>query len=528
MSVRGASRPALRVGAGIALSRLSGFLRDAVFAYFFGTGIAADAYAAALRIPNVLRNLLGEGALSASMIPVYSGLLQRGDDERARRLAGTLWSGLLLLAGTLSAIGIMAAPWLTALLVPGWEREATDLTLRLVRILFPMAGFMMLGGWCLGILNSHRRFFLAFAAPVLWNVTQIAALWVAAALGASSLILILAWATLAGGFLQFVVQLPLVVRLLRGLPWSFDWRAPAPRTVVRNFVPVVTSAGVYQVSSFLDVILASFVAHGAVSALYYAQRLYWLPLSLFGIAIAAAALPELSRDAEAAARDLLRRRVAVGFRQVLFFVLPSAAAFLTFGDLMVAVLFQRGDFGPESAHVVTVFLGVSAFGLVAASSNRLFASGFHAMLDTRAPLRYAVVAVAVAVLVGGGLLFRLRGAVQPGALAAVGLAAGGALGAWLNLALLWRGLRRRIGALFTWADLRYVAGVGTACMPAGAAALVAEALVSSTASRATTAGQAILLVAAAIAFGVVYWLATKALGVAAPGWIPGPAPMPEP
>jgi putative peptidoglycan lipid II flippase len=219
--------------------------------------------------------------------------------------------------------------------------------------------------------------------------------------------------------------------------------------------------------------------------------------------------------------------VADGFRQVVFFVFPSAAAFLTFGDLIVTLLFQRGDFGPDSAHVVTVILGVYAFGLVASSSIRLFASGFHAMLDTRTPLRYAVVAVTVGVLVGGGLLFRLRGAVEPGALAAAGLAAGGALGAWLNVALLWRGLRRRIGSLFSWADLRYVAGVGTACMPAGAAALVAETVLSPAVDRAATPGQAILLFAAAAAFGVVYWLATKALGVARPGWIPGPAPIPE-
>lgn len=517
------SGSALFVGAGISLSRLTGFLRDAVFAFFFGTGVAADAYAAALRIPNVLRNLLGEGTLSASLIPVYSGLLQGGDHAGARRLAGTLWSGLWLLAAALSLVGILAAPWLTTLLVPGWEREATQLTVRLVRILFPMAGFMILGGWCLGILNSHRRFFLPFAAPVLWNVTQIAGLWIAAAVGASQLILVLAWATLLGGVLQFAVQLPAVARLLKGLPWSFDWRSAAARTVVRNFAPVVTSAGVFQISSFVDVILASFIAHGAVSSLYYAQRLYTLPLSLFGIAVAAAALPELSRDAKAAASDVLRGRLSGGFRQILFFVFPSAAAFLAFGDLLIGLLFQRGDFGPESTHVVTVILAAYAFGLAAAASVRLFASGFHAMLDTRTPLRYAVAAVTVGVLVGGGLLFRMRGAVEPGALAAAGLAAGGALGAWLNVTLLWRGLRRRIGTLFSWADLRYVAGVGTACLPAAAAALAAETLLRPSLTDSTTLGRAVLFFGAAAAFGVVYWGAAKALGVARPGWIPGPA-----
>lgn len=526
-SPRTGARSALWVGGGISLSRLTGFLRDAVFAFFFGTGVAADAYAAALRIPNVLRNLLGEGTLSASLIPVYSGLLGRGDDAGARRLAGTLWTALLLLAAALSLVGILGAPWITPLLVPGWEREATELTHRLVRILFPMAGFMILGGWCLGILNSHRRFFLPFAAPALWNLAQIAGLLGAAALGWSSLVFVLAWSTLIGGFLQFAVQLPATARLLRGLPWSFDWGWSAPRTVVRNFGPVVTSAGVFQISSFLDVVLASFAAHGAVSALYYAQRLYLLPLSLFGISVAAAALPEMSRDALAEARDSLRGRLGEGFRQILFFVFPSAAAFLAFGDLIVDLLFQRGDFGPASAFVVTVVLGAYAFGLVASSSVKLFASGFHAMLDTRTPLRYAIASVTVGALVGGGLMFALRARVHPGALAAAGLAAGGALGAWLNLALLWRGLRRRLGALFQWADARYAAAVGAACVPAAAAALVAEALLRPAFGGPSTLDRAALFLGAAAAFGVVYWSAGKALGIARAGWIPGPAPETE-
>lgn len=514
---------ALLVGAGIFLSRLTGFLRDAVFAYFFGTGVPADAYAAALRIPNVLRNLLGEGTLSASFIPVYSGLLQRDDAPAARRLAGTLWSTLILLAAFLSVAGILGAPWLTAIIVPGWEREATELTVRLVRILFPMAGFMILGGWCLGVLNSHRRFFVPYAAPVLWNAAQVVGVLGAARLGWSPLVFALAWFTLLGGLLQFAVQLPGTIRLLRGLPWRLHWDAAPPRTVVRNFTPVVTAAGVLQVSSFLDVALASFAAHGAVSALYYAQRLYYLPLSLFGVAVAAAALPEMSRDAEANSPETIRLRLVSGFRQILFFVVPAAAAFLVFGDLMIAFLFQRGGFGAESAFVVNAVLAAYAFGLAAASSIKLFTSGFHSMLDTRTPLRYAVASVTVGVTVGGALLFYLRGRVQPPPFAAIGLALGATLGSWLNLTLLWRGLRGRLGLLFRWADLRYVVGVATACLPAAALALVTETFLGRAWTDPSTLSRAILLLATSAVFGVVYWGATRALGVGRPGWIPRPA-----
>lgn len=516
------SRSALFVGAGIFLSRVTGFVRDAVFAFFFGTGVAADAYAAALRIPNLLRNLLGEGTLSASFVPVYSGFLERDDRTGARRLAGTLWGVLTLAAAALSALGILAAPWLTTLIVPGWDREATQLTVRLVRILFPMAGFMILGAWCLGVLSSHRRFFLPYVAPVLWNLAQVAGLLLAAALGFSSLVFVLAWSTLLGGFLQFAVQLPATGRLLEGVPWNLEWRESAPQTVLRNVTPVVVSAGVYQVSSFLDITLASFAAHGAVSALYYAQRLHYLPLSLFGIAVAAAALPEMARDVEAQAHEHLGTRLVSGFRQILFFALPSAAAFLAFGELMIATLFERGDFGPASTFVVYVVLAAYAFGLVAASCVRLFASGFHAMLDTRTPLRYAIVSVTVGLLTGGALLFALRDRVQPAPLAAAGLAAGSSLGVWVNLGLLWHGLRSRIGPIFQWGDARHVLGVATACLPAAAAALVTQALLSGPLGGPSLPERGGLLLAAAAAFGVVYWVAAKRLGVGRTGWIPGP------
>jgi putative peptidoglycan lipid II flippase len=508
------------------LSRVTGFVRDAVFAFFFGTGVAADAYAAALRIPNILRNLLGEGTLAASFVPVYSALLERGDRARARGIAATLGTALAALAAFLSAAGVAAAPWLTRLLVPGWEAEATALTVRLARILFPMAGFMMLGGWCLGILNSHRRFFLPYAAPVVWNLAQIAGLLAAAATGAGDLIGVLAWATLAGGALQFGVQLPSALRCLGGWARPAAWRDDAARTVARNFVPVVTGAGVWQVSGFLDVVLASFAAHGAVSALYYAQRLYYLPLSLFGTSVAAAALPELARDAEANAPDALRTRLVNGFRQILYFVVPAAAAFLVLGDLVIGVLYQRGDFGPDSALVVHVFLACYALGLVPAASVRLFASGFHGMWDTRTPLRYAVAAMALSAALGAGLLFTLRGRVQPAPLAAAGIAAGAAVGAWTNLWALWRGLRRRLGPLFRAADLRFAAGVAAACLPAAAAAYAAErALHAAWPAEAGTA-RAILLAGTAAAFGGVYWMGTRLLRVARPGWIPGPATEP--
>jgi putative peptidoglycan lipid II flippase len=245
---------------------MTGFLRDLVIARFFGTMVAADAYAAAIKIPNVLRNLLGEGSLSAAFVPVYSSLLEgdRAEGEEPALLARRVLGRLVLLAGVLSALGVALAPWLTRIVAPGFDAEASTLTTQLVRILFPMAGVMILAAWCLGVLTSHRRFFLPFAAPVLWNLAQVAGLLLGARYGWSPLIQVLAWSTLAGSLLQLSVQLPTARRLARGIRPLLDRGSEPVRRVMRNMVPVAASQGIFQVASFADVILASFLPAGAV------------------------------------------------------------------------------------------------------------------------------------------------------------------------------------------------------------------------------------------------------------------------
>ncbi len=489
-------RPALAVGAGIFLSRLAGFGRDVAIAAFFGTTVAADAYAAALRIPNIIRNLLGEGTLSASFIPVYSGLLGRGAGSDARRLAGSILGLLVFLAAGLSGLGILLAPWLTRLLVPGWPAESVALTTWLVRILFPMAGFMILAAWCLGVLNSHRRFFLSFAAPVVWNLSQIVGLLVAWKAGWEPLVVALAWSTLIGGILQFLVQLPSARRLSGKIKLSFDTAWEPVRRVVRNFGPVVVGQGVAQIASLVDVFLASFLVHGAVAALYYSQRLYFLPVSLFGIAVAASSLPELSREADAAAFDALRLRIRRGFRNIAFMVLPSAVAFILFGDWIVALLFQRGDFLAEDTAIIHGTLAAYAVGLLAASSVKLFASGFHAMLDTRTPVRFAVVGLVVQVAIAASLMRSLY---------APGLAIGAALGSTCYLLLLWNGLSKRIGDLFTSADILYMMKVAAGVAVAAAAGLaVVTWLAPAPASAAALLTRLWVTGATLAAFGLVY------------------------
>ena len=298
---------------------------------------------------------------------------------------------------------------------------------------------MIVGAWCLGILTSHRRFLLPFAAPVLWNGAQIAGLMLGARLGWEPLLIVLAWSTLIGSVLQVAVQLPPVRRLAGTLRPRVDRGFEPTGRVMRNAVPVAAGQGVFQLSSLTDVLLASLLAEGALAGIYFAQRIAMLPLALFGASVAVAALPEMSREKGA---EALRSHLAAGVRRVAYFIFPSVVVLLLLGDLAASIIYRRGNFGPEDVPVVHWILGAYAFGLVATSLAKLLASAFHALQDTRTPVKYAAASVAAGTAVGAAsaLWLDARGF---GLRAAAGIVFGGSVGAWLNFALLARGLGRR-------------------------------------------------------------------------------------
>ncbi|PYP66270.1 MAG: murein biosynthesis integral membrane protein MurJ, partial [Gemmatimonadetes bacterium] len=246
------------VAAGILASRLLGVVRQSLMARYLGatSGIAADAFMAAFKIPNLLQNLFGEGALSASFIPVYSNLLARQEREEAGRVAGAVAAILAFVTAVLVLLGVLLTPYLIPLIAPGFTGEKRDLTIALTRVLFPGAGIFVLASWCLGVLNSHRRFFLSYVAPALWNVAMIAAL---VGFGGRqdriTLAVTLAWASVAGAALQFLIQLPTVLRLVPGLRLSPDYTRANVRRILTNFTPVFFSRGVVQVSTYIDQLL---------------------------------------------------------------------------------------------------------------------------------------------------------------------------------------------------------------------------------------------------------------------------------
>ena len=465
-------RSSFFVAAGILLSRIAGLIRDRVFAHYFGNSDAADAFKAAFRIPNALSNLFGEGVLSASFIPVYAGLLARDEDEEARRTAGAVAALLALSTSILVVIGVLATPYLIDAIAPGFSGDKRELTIRIVRILFPGAGLLVLSAWCLGILNSHRRFFLSYTAPVIWNAAMIATMWGFGGRYAQyPLAEVLSWGSVIGSALQVAVQLPVVLRLLRGLHLSLAFHLENVRTVVRNFFPVFVSRGVVQISAYVDALLASLLPTGAVAALAYAQTLYTLPVSLFGMSVSAAELPAMSGTvgAESEVAELLRVRLNAGLRQIAFFVIPSVAAFLVLGDVIVAAIYQSGRFTHADAIYVWGILAGSTVGLLASTLGRLYSSTYYALKDTRTPLRYAVLRVILTTVLGylsAIPLPHLLGIDSRWGVAGLTISAG--VSSWVEFTLLRRTLNRRIGAtglppvylVKGWAAALVAAGVG--------------------------------------------------------------------
>ncbi|HZI09685.1 MAG TPA: murein biosynthesis integral membrane protein MurJ [Myxococcus sp.] len=522
---------ALLIATGILASRLMGLVRERVFAHYLGNSVEAAVFKAALRIPNFLQNLFGEGVLSGSFIPVYAQLLGKKDTEEADRVAGAVFGLMSLATAVLVAAGMLFTPFFVDAIAPGFEGSSRELAVRVVRILFPGTGLLVLSAWCLGILNSHRRFLLSYVAPVVWNLVIILTLVAAGGrYGEERLVELLAYGVVLGSFLQFAVQVPTVLKLLGRFRPALSVASQSVRQVLRSFGPVVLGRGVVQFSAWVDTAFASLISNRALSSLVYAQTIYLIPVSLFGMAVSAAELPEMSRatgegqGADVAAK--LRQRIDAGSRRIAFWVVPSAAAFLFLGDMVAAALLQTGRFDAADSRYLWYLLMGAAVGLVASTVGRLYASAFYALKDTKTPLRFAVVRVAAGTAGAWLLGLHLPGWLGlPQHLGALGLTGASGMVAWLEAGLLRRKLVKQVGPV----------GMPRGLLPrlwgaAGAAGAVALGIKVALASllgpmpgvAAEWGGEvlpppdlhpALGFLAVAIPFGAVYFGLAAALGV---------------
>ncbi|MDH4228381.1 MAG: murein biosynthesis integral membrane protein MurJ [Nitrospirota bacterium] len=453
------ARAAGVIGLFTLLSRVLGFVRDMVVARAFGASQVADAFFVAFRIPNMLRELLAEGSMSAAFVPVFTEKLATAERRDAWELASRVFTLLLVLLVGVTCLGILAAPLLVKAMAPGFSDspEQHRLTVLLTRIMFPYLLFVGLAALAMGILNSLRAFALPAVSPLFLNLAMIsAALWVAPHMQEPALGLALG--VLAGGMLQLGIQLPGLIRH-RMLP-HFTWapRDPDVRRVGRLMLPMVFALSVTQVNLLVNTLLASFLAEGSVSYLYYAMRLIQFPLGVFGVALATAILPSLSAQVARGDMDGMCRGVVDGLRLILYVTVPAMLALIALRMPIVSTLFERGAFDAAATRGTAMAVFAYASGLWAFAGVRIAASTFYALGDTATPVRIAAIAMVGNIALNLALM---------GPLGHAGLALATALAAMVNLGLLLASLHRKLPQLRL---LAMLPGVGRTVL---AAALMA-------------------------------------------------------
>ena len=431
------TRAAGVVGFWTTLSRILGFVRDMVIALFMGAGPGADAFFVAFRIPNLLRRLTAEGAFSAAFIPTYVETLQKDGSSEAARLARITFTFAAIVLCVVTVAGVMFSPWIVRVVAQGFVDDPSkfELTVHLNRIMFPYIFFISLVALAAGVLNSMGHFGAPAAAPVLLNIAMIGSVAIFCTYFNVEPFYALAWGVVAGGILQLLLQLPYLVAVGVRLRPDFHFRHPALKKVGTLFVPAAFGGAVYQINVMVGTFLASFIP-GAVSWLYYADRIVELPLGMFAIALGTAILPSMSRQATNGDLAALTRSVSFGLRLIAFFTIPAMVALILLREPILSVLFQRGRFTWLDTQATAYALLWYTVGLWAFSGLKVVTQAFYSMMDTRTPLWVAIGAVIVNL--GAGLL--LMGPMKQG-----GLALATSLAAAFNVAILFAILIRRLG-----------------------------------------------------------------------------------
>lgn len=427
------------------ISRILGFARDMVVARAFGAVGVTDAFFVAFRIPNLLRRLLGEGALSTAFIPVFAEYRAKASSREFARMLRAISGAMVAILAAVTLAGILLAPWIVKVTAPGfWSEPAKALlTVGLTRLMFPYLFFVGLAALATGVLNFLRHFLTPALSPVVFNLSLIAAtLWLAPSLPEP--ITALAWGVLLGGVGQLCLQLPALVRRGISLRLAVEPDHPAIGRISRLLAPTIFGLAVTQLNVFVNTLIASFLREGSISYLYYADRVMEFPFGIFSIAIATAVLPTMADQAVRQQVAELKATLAFALRLVVFISIPASLGLLILADPIVRVLFERGQFGPASTAATAWALGFYALGLTTFSAVKVVAPAFYALRDTRTPVWIGIGAMAVNV--GASLLLM-------GPLAHGGLALATTLASAVNTAGLLFWLRRRIGRLGLWAIL---------------------------------------------------------------------------
>lgn len=483
------------------ISRILGFVRDVLMASLFGASIQAQAFVVAFRLPNLLRDLVAEGAVASAIVPGLTRIHAKKDPRLfgvvSRALFWKFAAGLCVIG----ILGVAAAPFVVRLVAPGFaaDPEKFALTVRLTRILFPFIVLVGLWAYFMGFLNSLGHFALPALGPAILNIAMIAAcLWWAPR--ASSGVVTLTWSVLIGGVVQLAIQLPVAIK--NGFRFSFNWRSQESNDILKPLGPRVVGSAVYQANVILDTILASLgsvVGEGAVAALYYANRLVQLPLALFGTATAQASLPLLAEQAAAKDKEAVAQTLRLALRMVSFVVVPASVGLIVLGKPIVTGLFERGAFDQQASLMTSQALACYSLGLLAYSVNKVLTGAFYALHDTWTPVRLAIEVVVLNLLLSLVLM---------GPLKIAGLALAASITNSINSLRLARRMERHLGrrlltpvaeAVARMAAAALVMGIGCSLLWLWLAARV-HALIA--------------LAMTIVAGGLIYLLASRLFGVA--------------
>ncbi|MFA5085646.1 MAG: murein biosynthesis integral membrane protein MurJ [Candidatus Omnitrophota bacterium] len=430
------------IGLGTAVSRILGFARDIVIANFFGTGLAAQAFFVAFRIPNSLRDLVGEGAANAAIVPVLTGYKARGEKKEFLRISKVLFNISFASLSALTLIGIIISPLIVRLVAPGFIREPSTLalTIQLNRTIFPYLVLIGLTAYTMGILNTERHFAAPAFGPCLLNMALIlAGIWLCPKIGVMGL----AIGVLVGGILQLALNMAVMYRKGFTVDFREGFRHPAVKKIGLLLVPRVFGSAIYQINIFIDTMLASLswiVGSGGVAALYYANRLIQFPLAIFGLALAQAALPKMSHEFSTSDMTRLKDTLSFSLRMTFLIMIPASIGLAVLGTPIIRILFQRGEFTDYSVYITNSVLFFYAFGLCAYGGIKLLVTCFYSMHDTTTPVKTALISVILNVALNLILMWPMK---------IGGLALATSISATVNFLMLYYILKKRIGRLGT-------------------------------------------------------------------------------
>jgi putative peptidoglycan lipid II flippase len=430
------ARAAGAMSAATFISRILGFARDMIFAIYFGAGGTSDAFFAAFRIPNLLRELFAEGAMSAAFIPVLTEYRQRQGEEEARTLVKITFSFIMIAVGIVCLVGIIFAPEIVRVIAPGFIKfpEKFSLTVLLTRIMFPFLLFVSLAALAMGALNTKKVFFIPALAPATLNITLIVVIVFFASITRRP-IEVAAVGVLIGGFMQFLFQLPSFFKNGYRLGFRPHFRHPGLRRMAILLVPATLALAVNQINILVANILASYLPSGSITYLYYSMRLIQFPIGIFGVAMGMAILPTLSEHAVRGDIEHLREDFSFALRTLFFISVPAMAGLIALREPIVNLLFQRGSFNYTATEETAEALLFYSFGIWSIVGNRVITSSFYAMQDTKTPVKIATVGMISNILLS--LIFM-------GPLKHAGLALANALASWVNFSLLSYFLRKKL------------------------------------------------------------------------------------